>query len=580
MSEGLSPAKIAKAAGRLLAACGIAVLCACSQQPRPAAAVQPASSGAPTAAQSTAAQPAANPGKAEKPPAAPDLSGALEPPDGKWLVDDQGRQYFLTEIPKAEGWYRWLNDEKTKVQVQYGMVFDVASYDEDSFQVKIYKVDNEAAPPAPTGPSEQDLEKIAASYKVATGTVDRVVLQPFGQGLPDRGQWRNGFKVADMNGDGNPDIVHGPARKSLGGPVIFLGDGKGSWKRWSGLRFPQLAYDYGDVAVADFNGDGKLDLAFAVHLHGLLVVVSDGAGGFKEWGKGLDFAVPGASEEIGGFSSRTLEAADWNGDGRPDLVTLGEGPRMQGNLGPGGGRMASGVAYGAVVYLNQGDGTWVRKDEMAGSRLFGEDLAVADFTNDGRLDMILGSSVFGETDILRIGGTGAVGTKAELPGLRPSSYVSAVDVADFNRDGKQDLAVGYLSREAGVWRTGIDVYLARSGGGWDRKGVAAIDGRPWLTALDSGDLDGDGRLDLAGTTGEGEIWIFLGKGDGSFDRETTPEIPAHGKCRGYDVQLVNLDSDPADELVAEFAGEPSALFAPDQCINQGGMGAWKAAKKK
>jgi hypothetical protein len=253
---------------------------------------------------------------------------------------------------------------------------------------------------------------------------------------------------------------------------------------------------------------------------------------------------------------------------------------MQGNLGPGGGRMASGVAYGAVVYLNQGDGTWVRKDEMAGSRLFGEDLAVADFTNDGRLDMILGSSVFGETDILRIGGTGAVGTKAELPGLRPSSYVSAVDVADFNRDGKQDLAVGYLSREAGVWRTGIDVYLARSGGGWDRKGVAAIDGRPWLTALDSGDLDGDGRLDLAGTTGEGEIWIFLGKGDGSFDRETTPEIPAHGKCRGYDVQLVNLDSDPADELVAEFAGEPSALFAPDQCINQGGMGAWKAAKKK
>jgi hypothetical protein len=572
MSEGLSPVRFA---GRLLAACGIAVLCACSQQPRPAA-VQPASSGAQPAAQA-----AANPGKPEKPAVVPDMSGALEPPDGKWLVDDQGRQYFLTEIPKAEGWYRWLNEEKTKVQVQYGMVFDVASYDDDSFQVKIYKVDNSAPPAAAPAPPAQELEKVAATYRAPTGAVDRLTLKPFGNGLPDRGQWRNGFKIADMNGDGNPDIVHGPSRKSLGGPVIFLGDGKGNWKRWTGLRFPPLAYDYGDVAVADFNGDGKLDLALAAHLRGLMVLVSDGSGGFKEWSKGIDFQVPGAGGDAGGFSSRTLEAADWNGDGRPDLISVGEGPRMAGNLSPGaGGRVSAGSAYGALVYLNQGDGTWVRKDELSNtSKLFAEDLAVADFTNDGRLEMILGSSVFGETDILRIGGTDAVGTKADLPGLRPSSYVGAVDVADFNRDGRPDLAEGYLSREAGLWRTGIDVFLAKAAGGWDRKGVAVVEGRPWLTALDSGDLDGDGKEDLAAATGEGEVWLFLGKGDGTFDREASPEIPAEGGCRGYDIQLVNLDSDPADELVAEFAGEPSAMFAPDQCIDEGGMAAWKAVRK-
>jgi hypothetical protein len=142
--------------------------------------------------------------------------------------------------------------------------------------------------------------------------------------------------------------------------------------------------------------------------------------------------------------------------------------------------------------------------------------------------------------------------------------------------------VGFLSREAGTWRTGVDVFLshgARAGGGWDRKPVAMVEGRPWLTALDSGDLDGDGKLDLAAATGEGEVWIFLGKGDGTFDREDTPEIPAHGGCRGYDIQLANLDADPADELVAEFAGEPSAMFAPTQCLSEGGMGAWKALKK-
>jgi len=56
--------------------------------------------------------------------------------------------------------------------------------------------------------------------------------------------------VADMNGDGHLDIVHGPARKQSGPPVIFLGDGQGSWTQWKEARFPSLAYDYGDVEVA------------------------------------------------------------------------------------------------------------------------------------------------------------------------------------------------------------------------------------------------------------------------------------------------------------------------------------------
>jgi hypothetical protein len=165
-----------------------------------------------------------------------------------------------------------------------------------------------------------------------------------------------------------------------------------------------------------------------------------------------------------------------------------------------------------------------------------------------------------------------------LEDLRPRSYVGAVDVGDFDGDGRIDLAVGYLSNELGDWHTGIDLFFNRPGAqGWERKGLMAENGRAWLTALGAGDLDGDGKLDLAALTGDGRTLVFLGDGKGRFTREESPEIPVmQGACRGYDVKIRNLDDDPAGELVEEFAGEPSALFAPDLCPTQGAILAWKA----
>lgn len=571
----------------LLAAAGLAILSACSPKPPAATAAteQPssaASTSASTQDKAGATAPAAQAAKPAKEPAAAIPPPGLEPPDGKWLTDEKGRQYYLEEMPKVEGWYHWLDEAKTRVRLAYGMTYDVASQDEDSFMVKVYKLEAGGPPPAKPAAAQPDPEAVAASYRNTTGTADRLTFEAFGRGLPTEGQWRNGFKIADMNGDGNPDIVHGPARKGGNRPMVFLGDGKGNWKRWAEVRFPALPYDYGDVAVADFNGDGRLDLGLAMHLRGLAVLVADGPLTFQEWSKGLDFEVAGQGGDASGFSSRTLEAADWNGDGRPDLISLGEGPRMAGAAQAGQPRLGAGAAYGAVVYINQGDGSWVRKDELqGGSRHFGEDLAVTDFTNDGHLDIVLASSVLNENELLRIGGGGGSWSKTALPDLRSKSYVGAVDAADFNGDGRPDVAVGYLANELGVWRTGIDLFVARTDGSWERKGVAFEENRDWLTALDSGDLDGDGKLDLAATTGDGEIWIFLGKGDGTFLREQTPEIPVQaGNCRGYDIHLANLDGEPGDEMVAEFAGEPSALFAPALCTSGGGMAAWKARAKK
>jgi hypothetical protein len=566
MADSLFPFR---RAGGLLAAAGISILLGCAQQP-PAATPSSGASGtaeAPPAAAPAAAKPAGVP--------------LPEPPDGNWLVDDQGRQYFVDEVAKEEGRYVWLNPEKTRVQVSYGATYDVVGQDDDSFQVKIYRVQEQPAGRNTNAPPPPDLKKIAASYSNDTGKVDRLQFEPFGRGLPEGGQWRNGFEIADMNADGHLDIVHGPARK--GGdrvPNIFLGDGKGNWRRWSEARFPPLPYDYGDVAVADFNGDRRPDIAMAVHLRGLIILVADGPQSFKEWGQGVGFQVAGSQDNGSGFSSRAVEAADLDRDGRPDVIALGEGPRMP-TQGSSQARFISG-SFGLIAYYNQGDGTWKPRDETADKvKLFGDDLAVAGFTGDDNLDIVLGSNVLGEKTILRIGGEGGSWKSADLQDLRPRSYVSAVDVADFNADGRPDLAIGYLSSEAGVWRTGIDLFLGRTDGSWERRGVAFVEGRDWLTALDSGDLDGDGRLDLAALTGVGETWVLLGKGNGSFLREEMSEVPpVQGGCQGYDIRIEDLDGEPGAEVVAGFAGEPSALFAPDQCPNEGILTAWKARPKK
>ena len=165
--------------------------------------------------------------------------------------------------------------------------------------------------------------------------------------------------------------MHWPARKEPAvTPVIFLGDGKGNWRRWTEARFPRLPYDYGDVAVGDFNGDGRPDIALGVHLRGMIALVARRPGGLQGMGQGASTSAPSA----GAGRARLLVARRHGGrlerDGRPDIVAVGEGPRPPTGPTPGGttdGTRRSG-GYGLVVYLNQGDGTWVRKDQGTSSR--------------------------------------------------------------------------------------------------------------------------------------------------------------------------------------------------------------------
>jgi hypothetical protein len=222
------------------------------------------------------------------------------------------------------------------------------------------------------------------------------------------------------------------------------------------------------IAIADFNGDGKPDIAYAYNeltpFSG--VVLGNGDGTFRP---GVTFPLDNE-----GFPG-SIHAADFNGDGKPDIVY------SSGSL--------------TWVALGNGDGTF---QAQIGVSACSSVAAVADFNGDGKADLVCG------TTVLLSNGDGTFRTGVTVD---PNQMDTAVLSADFNKDGKPDLL---LLRVSGQFA----VVLGNGDGtfGADLPIAANL----FIEPL-PGDFNGDGRMDLAGLCERGGILCVLpGNGDGTF----------------------------------------------------------------
>ncbi len=275
----------------------------------------------------------------------------------------------------------------------------------------------------------------------------------------------------------------------------------------------------GGLVVADFNGDGRPDV-----IRGQTVFLSNTDGTFT----------PGTVISVGqNVAFNIIAVADFNGDGRADLL-------------------ASANQTFLYVLLGNGDGTFQTPVTTNIGAQLGS-IQVADVNGDGKPDVIgIAAPQAGQVFVCLGNGDGTFRAGTSYT-VFASNTVSQITVGDFNGDGKADIAAtGYIANANGL----IGVLPGKGDGTF---GTAMVSGGVNSSlGLSAGDFNGDGKLDLvvSGTDFSNfteQTYILIGNGDGTFQ---TPNSVAPGNGT---VSVVDVNKDGKLDLII-WAGPFIEIF--------------------
>jgi hypothetical protein len=363
---------------------------------------------------------------------------------------------------------------------------------------------------------------------IASGTCDGNF--PTSSTSTPLGDFDPAIKVVDVNGDGHLDVVGsavwypnsgGAGIGTAGGYLVsvLMGDGQGNLGLATVYRGGTSAYS---LVVADFTGDGKPEILTADSVENQTsLFINDGTGHFgNPQGETIGYVGGGPINAPNAQSS--MEVADLNGDGKPDLFLVEDGLNCC-------------VPSQLTVMLNGGTGKFlppVRTPITVGDDIPVPRFIAGAFRSAAVLDVIYINTYTGTNTVFNVAffqGNGD-GTFAAPVTLTTLPNPQQVVVGDFNNDGKLDFAVmGTDSIDTTTWD--FDVFLGQGDGTFAHLPTQQFSalGTYAPQQLLSVDLNHDGKLDLliglnanGGAVSSGDDLIeVLGNGDGTFQTPTT-----------------------------------------------------------